>query len=204
MGKTLVAGKTKAERTKELIFQSALTLFRQNGFERVTVEDITNFAGISKGSFYTYFSTKSDIIVEEFWTIDSYYRSIEPQIHTCSSASEKLLKFTELQMLYVRDTIGCDMLKILYANQVLQEGSNKVIVDHSRFWHTFIAQIIEEGQVMGDFAGYPDSEQMAIFFNRAMRGMLLDWNISSASFDLVEASLNYCKLCVMPGILTRT
>ncbi|MBC8452709.1 MAG: TetR/AcrR family transcriptional regulator [Spirochaetes bacterium] len=204
MGKTRVNGKTKAERTKELIFQSALTLFRQNGFEQVTVEDITNFAGISKGSFYTYFQTKSDIIVEEFWAIDSFYRSIEPLIQVFKSASEKLLKFTELQMLYVRDTIGCDMLKILYANQVLQDGSDKVIVDRSRFWHTFIARIIAEGQASGEFADYPDAQQLASFFNRAMRGMLLDWNISSASFDLVETSLQYCSQFLMAGIRRRS
>ena len=67
----------KAEATKQLIFESALTLFKKKGFDQVSIREITDYAGTAKGSFYTYFSTKSDIIVEEFWAIDAYYRSIE-------------------------------------------------------------------------------------------------------------------------------
>lgn len=193
MAKTLVHGKTKAERTKQLIFESALTLFKEKGFENVTISDITKHAGTAKGSFYTYFSTKSDIIVEEFWAIDAYYRSIAPKLEKCRTASEKLLTFTEYQMLYVRDTIGCAMLKILYANQVLKEGSDKVIIDQSRFWHTCIVQIIDEGKTSGEFLNSIEAERLAVYFNRAIRGLLFDWSISSAEFDLVEVSLEYCR-----------
>ena len=50
---------TKGEKTKELIFQSALTLFQDKGFNNVTIEDITRHAGIAKGSFlYLFFYKK--------------------------------------------------------------------------------------------------------------------------------------------------
>ncbi len=202
MAKTRIQGKTKAERTKELIFESALTLFKQKGFDRVTIEEITTYAGTSKGSFYTYFSTKSDIIVEEFWTIDHYYRSLEDQIRELDSASEKLMEFTRYQMHYVRDIIGNDMLKILYANQVINGGSDKAIIDESRFWHTFIEEIIEEGQASGEFIPHPDAHTLASWFNRAIRGLFLDWNISSAEFDLVEEALAYCREFLLKSLCT--
>lgn len=63
MAKKLIDGKTKAELTKQRIFESALALFTKKGFENVSVEQITKNAGTSKGNFYTYFSTKSDIAV---------------------------------------------------------------------------------------------------------------------------------------------
>ncbi|MCK5248928.1 MAG: TetR/AcrR family transcriptional regulator [Spirochaetaceae bacterium] len=40
----------------------------------MSVEQITRAAGVARGTFYTYFETKSDIIVEEFWKIDRYYQ----------------------------------------------------------------------------------------------------------------------------------
>lgn len=200
MGKTMIEGKTKAERTKSLIFESALTLFKRKGFEQTTIEEITSNAGLAKGSFYTYFSTKSDIIVEEFWAIDSYYRSIAPRLVELPTASEKLMKFTEYQMLYVRDTIGYETLKVLYANQVLKEGSDKVIVDKHRFWHTYIVEIIEEGQLSKEFMNTLDAQQLATYFNRAIRGLLLDWNIRSGSFDLVEEALQYCKVLLLGSL----
>ena len=183
----------KGEKSKEHLFQSALALFKTRGFSQVTITDITHKAEMAKGSFYTYYATKSDIIVEEFWRIDSYYREISPQILTYQSAAERLLVFTEKQMEYVQNTITCDLLKVLYANQVLQEGSEKVIVDKGRFWHTFITQIIQEGQQSKEFHTDIDANTLAIYFNRAIRGILLDWNINSGNFDLIEVSKNYCK-----------
>jgi len=193
MAKKLTNGKTKAELTKQLIFKSALTLFKEKGFDNVSVEQITNYAGISKGSFYTYFSTKSDVIVQQFLSIDAYYRSGEEVVLQEKTSAEMLLKFTELQLIYVRDVVGCATLKILYANQVLQEGSKKVITDQNRFWHGFICRIIEQGQSNGEFTKAMEAKFLAISFNRAIRGLFLDWNISSASFDLVEEGLLYCR-----------
>jgi AcrR family transcriptional regulator len=62
-----------AQRTKNKILESALTLFKERGYNSVTIDEITQKAEVAKGSFYTYFSTKSDIVVEEFWQIDNYY-----------------------------------------------------------------------------------------------------------------------------------
>lgn len=201
MAKKLINGKTKAELTKQLIFESALTLFKKKGFENVSIEEITNYAGTSKGSFYTYFSTKSDVIVQQFLAIDAYYRSSEEIVLQEKTHSEMLLKFTEMQLIYVRDVIGCATLKILYANQVLQEGSEKVITDQSRFWHNFVCRIIGLGQTQGEFTQAVDAKFLAVSFNRAMRGLFLDWNISSASFDLLEEGLLYCKGFLLQNLI---
>jgi len=202
MAKTRIDGKTKAERTKESIYLSAITLFREKGFDRVTVEEITQAAGTSKGSFYTYFSTKSDIIVEAFWHIDAHYRSLAPMVLAGHDTADRLLRFTDLQMRYVRDEIGCDMLRILYANQLLVEGSDKVIIDRSRFWHSFIRDIIAEGQRRGEVHTNLSAENLAIYFNRSMRGMFLDWNVSSGATDLVEQALLFCREFVLPGMVS--
>jgi hypothetical protein len=96
------------------------------------------------------------------------------------------------------------MLKVLYANQVSNEGSTKVITDQSRFWHTFIKTIIEKGQQTGEFRKDMESSYLAVLFNRAIRGLFLDWNISSAGFDLVEEGLAYCRSLLIPALLVNT
>ncbi|MBN2859853.1 MAG: TetR/AcrR family transcriptional regulator [Sphaerochaetaceae bacterium] len=203
MAKTRIDGKTKAERTKESIYLSAITLFREKGFDSVTVEEITQAAGTAKGSFYTYFSTKSDIIVEAFWHIDAYYRSLAPMVLAGHDTADRLLRFTEGQMRYISNEIGCDMLRILYANQLLVEGSDKVIIDRSRFWHTFIRDIIAEGQQRKEVHSRLSPGELAIYFNRSMRGMFLDWNVSSAATDLVEEALRFCREFVLPGMVVQ-
>ncbi len=195
-----MAKQSKAERTKKALFESALTLFKEKGFDKVSIQQITEHAGTAKGTFYTYFSTKSDIIVEEFWAIDAYYRSIENEVLRHEGAQERLLAFTKLQLTFIRDVIGCPTLKVLYANQVLQEGSDKVITDPTRFWHTFVASLIAEGQRQGTFNQQLDACVYAAWFNRAIRGLFLDWNISCAAFDLVAVGLSYCSQFLLPAL----
>ena len=53
---------------KELIVSSAKKFILEKGYKNISVEDITNEAGIAKGSFYTYFKSKNlviDYILEE-------------------------------------------------------------------------------------------------------------------------------------------
>ncbi len=60
-------GKTKkGEATRALIYESAIHLFSTYGYEAVSIQRIADHAGTAKGSFYNYYTTKSDIIVEKF------------------------------------------------------------------------------------------------------------------------------------------
>jgi AcrR family transcriptional regulator len=49
---------------KEEILNSALKLFFERGFSETSIEEITRLAGVSKGSFYTYFHSKEDLLSE--------------------------------------------------------------------------------------------------------------------------------------------
>lgn len=190
-----------AQRTKNKIMDSALELFKERGFDSVTIEEITNHAGVAKGSFYTYFSTKSDIIVDEFWKIDAYYAEYsERNLKRYKTAREKLLAFTRAQMRYVRDVIGLQNLKILYANQTIQPGSNKIITNEVRQWVRIISEIMEEGQKNGEFRTDMDARRMALLFNRSARSVFLDWCILDAQFDLVKEGLAFQGEWIMAAL----
>ncbi len=52
----------KPERKDKLILQRASELFADRGFESVTMDEIASAAGISKGTIYLYFRSKTDLI----------------------------------------------------------------------------------------------------------------------------------------------
>jgi AcrR family transcriptional regulator len=190
-----------AQRTKNAIMDSALELFNQRGFDSVTIEEITSHAGVAKGSFYTYFSTKSDIIVDEFWKIDAYYAEYSGRnLKRYKTAREKLLAFTRAQMRYVRDVVGNHNLKILYANQTIQPGTDKIITKRERQWVKIITAIMVEGQEAGDFRTDMDAERMALLFNRSARAVFLDWCILDAQFDLVKEGLAFQGEWIMAAV----
>ena len=47
---------------RQLIMDSALHLFAENGFENTSIENIATHAGISKGLLYAYFENKDDLL----------------------------------------------------------------------------------------------------------------------------------------------
>ena len=56
----------KRRRTREAIASAALRLFRESGFDGVSVADIAAEAEISKPTLFAYFPTKEDLVIHQF------------------------------------------------------------------------------------------------------------------------------------------
>jgi len=70
---------SKAEETSSRILDSALELFRQEGFDTATMRDIAQKAGVATGAAYYYYPSKDAIVM------DFYQRSCEelqPKLET--------------------------------------------------------------------------------------------------------------------------
>lgn len=75
--------------TRQKLVDTAEDLLKKNGFNALSVEDITNAAGVAKGTFYIYFKHKEDIVAE---ICRGYFKEIEIQINKMSDSNliEKL------------------------------------------------------------------------------------------------------------------
>ena len=58
----------KGEQTRELILKTALELFREQGFDTATMQEIAMRAGVAKGAAYYYFPSK-DAIVQAYYEV---------------------------------------------------------------------------------------------------------------------------------------
>lgn len=52
------------QKKRQLVIETALRLFTEKGFEQVAVDDIIAATGTSKGTFYHYFDSKDDIVLD--------------------------------------------------------------------------------------------------------------------------------------------
>ena len=52
----------KNNKRKQIILESAETLFSEKGFDATSIDDIAKFSGTTKSLFYYYFETKNDIL----------------------------------------------------------------------------------------------------------------------------------------------
>jgi AcrR family transcriptional regulator len=73
-----VARTRRGEQTRAAIFAAALDLFREHGYEATTMRAIAERAGVSLGSSYHYFPSKSHLVLE-------FYRHVHAG-HVAASA----------------------------------------------------------------------------------------------------------------------
>ena len=53
---------TKKEQLRQLLYDTALELFREKGYEATTIREITQKVGIGKGTFFNYFPSKEHVL----------------------------------------------------------------------------------------------------------------------------------------------
>ena len=73
-----------AENSKEHILKTALELFLQKNFKEVTMKELVEKTGLSKGAFYHYFPSKEQLFVE---VIENYYFVPQPEFNKISDES---------------------------------------------------------------------------------------------------------------------
>ncbi len=70
----------KQQLVRDAIWDAAIQLFAEKGFDETTVDDIAEAAGTSRRSFFRYFNSKSDLMAQG---IVSYGTSLTDAIRSC-------------------------------------------------------------------------------------------------------------------------
>jgi len=197
---SLTTRQKKALETREKLLKTSLDLFNKHGFEHVSVEQITKACKVSKGTFYTHFPSKYDVILEKFEELDSFYSTVEKNIDQSLSASEKILLLYKEQMLYLTNVVGKDLLRTVYtAAMTNQVEQNHYLISPQRKIFQIINTYIEEGIQQGEFVNDLQAVQMQQIIQRCMRANVYDWLIHNEEFDLV-AQMAHFTTVVLNGL----
>ncbi|MEH7376272.1 TetR/AcrR family transcriptional regulator [Neobacillus drentensis] len=86
---------------KQHVVNMAHQLFIEKGFQATSIQDILDYSGISKGTFYNYFSSKSELLIAIYKTI---FKRLEKDrndllIGQNPSSIEIFIKQVEMQMI---------------------------------------------------------------------------------------------------------
>lgn len=193
----------KALETREKLLKVSLDLFNKHGFEHVSVEQITKACQVSKGTFYTHFPSKYDVILEKFKELDSFYGSVEKNIDRTLPPSEKILLLYQEQMKYLTHVVGKDLLRTVYTaamtNQVEQDH---YLINPQRLIFQMINAYIEEGIQLGEFRQGLEVGQIQTIIQRCMRANVYDWLIHNEDFDL-SAEMAQFTAVVLDGLKVK-
>lgn len=90
--------------TKDLIYQTALGLFREKGLEATTMREIAKAAGVALGGAYHYFPSKEAIVAEYYQEIQNAHRELVVQgLPKIKTLKERLALAYHSQMDLIKD-----------------------------------------------------------------------------------------------------
>ena len=159
---------------KEEILGAGVDLFLERGFNAAGVKDITDRAGVPKGSFYNHFESKEALATV---ALERYGESRRLQDLGDSAASpvERIRRHFE----FLRDELPDFSRGCLFGNFSAE------IVDHSEplrlrvkdsfaEWSTKLADAIKAGQEGGEIRPSLDPQRTARYLISAWEGTLLE------------------------------
>lgn len=172
----------KKQRARELIAETAQRLFRERGFDAVTVDEVAREAEVSRMTVFNYFPTKEDL----------FYVGLELY-------EERLLE--AIRERPEGDSILAAFVGFVTASQGLLAGDDPEVADRLREINRLIAEspalLAREQQI---YARYTDAlERLIAEETRAGPDEIAPWVAANAMIGLHRALVNYVRREVLRG-----
>ena len=136
----------KKEETRRRIFETAIALFRERGFEQTTVDEITEKADVGRGTFFNYFPRKESVLAylsEERVALAEENAAV--LLEDRASANDKLLDiYAFAASAYLKDR---ELSRYVF-NEWMQRAFQPTQEAGQR-WHKLVVAVIEQGQAAG-------------------------------------------------------
>ena len=184
--------------TRQKIIEAARELIAEKGLDNINILDITNRAGVSKGSFYTYFKHKEAIVIEI--THDNFRDIKQKSIEGNSDISNKISQYLTESIQKIVDT-GLKMAQDWVRNAVvpsLEFGNDKLEYDY-----TAIRTMLEDAQEKGEIDGQLAIHDTADWIMAEYYGSLLNWCISDGKTNPVNTLKTFSET-ILKSLLNRS
>ncbi len=171
----------RKQELKEHIFMQALKLFKEKGFENVTVEEITKACGIAKGTFYNYFPKKEAILLHLGKTqLESFYQSI---IHYADEPNVKRKLTLLFRNLFARYTEHPDLIRLIILELMRSTLHIQEEISVVQRFREAITSMLDDAQKSGQLSEQMISEDVAsvlvgVYFNTLMVWLSSDEDVT--------------------------
>lgn len=181
---------------KKRIFDVALTLMEEIGYDNLSIRKICEEADISIGKFYRYFQSKQEILAFFYKQLESNFRDSFDAQFKALDIKEQLIEFYVWFNGYI-SSFGIDFVKNFFNNQ------NPLLNTH--VYNNEIINITDELLINAIQNGYKLPEgttvrDISYDICVIVKGIIFDWCIRRGEFDIKQYSKELLGKCI-EGIL---
>ncbi|MFD0714368.1 TetR/AcrR family transcriptional regulator [Paenibacillus sp. GCM10027626] len=162
----------RKKQIEETIIKQAIALFKQKGYDNVTVEEITLQSGIAKGTFFNYFPKKEHVLLHVATSHIKLMGEIAAR-HAEGAVKDRVLHiFRDLLAIYFQHA---ELLRLTLVETLRSAIESKEETSNIAIFQDTLRTIIEEAKQKGEFRCRWDSDMVAsilvgLFFNALIAG----------------------------------
>ena len=183
------------ENIKHTILVKSIELFKKNGFDHVTINEICEACNITKRTFYYHYQSKNTLLLNYFSLVDENIEAVIKDVDKEKTWLDKCWKLKKIFICGIAD-LNTDIVKNLI--KIDMEQQNKMfsfkLNDFDPNLTKLRQSVIEythKAQEAGELDSTASAEELSYCFASAFLGLAVNWSSTGGEFDLVEASKKY-------------
>ncbi len=172
--------------TKEKLLQVGFDLIWDSSYGSVSVDDICRRAGINKGSFYHFFPSKADLVVEayeEHWKMkrpkmDSIFSPLTPPLERIHNMCQLIYADQQEKAEKYGHVCGCPYAsvgsEVATLDEKIRVKSEQLMNSSRKYLETALADAIREGSVT-----VKDPVTASLTLQSLLMGMLVEARVQN-------------------------
>lgn len=189
----MLTRKEKASQTRQIILDAALSLMSSRPIAEVKVEDITEKAGVAKGTFYVHFKSKEAVLHEI--ELNSMEQLLQYSVQHNETTESRILFYMRL---YIK--LMSDLSLELYKNVVKMELDEPKDTLVRKNWEAIKQILLQDG-----YADAPDTDLVVSNLTAFLHGVTLEWAITEGKKEPDQVLTSHGELLIrtLLGTLER-
>lgn len=184
--------------TRRKLVTAALEIFKEKGFGTVVVEDITRAAGVAKGTFYSHFKRKEDIVIE---ICREPFRcaceeAVQSEDDILSTLARYYRRFLECIEIYDMNVCRAWVRDVIDPNGAPEDRDNHKWDYDVRSLRSIFQNAVDRRELRPD----TPVELLTHLLVSQLYGMMTCWCMSDGRFKPQEWAERFCAV-QMPSIL---
>jgi AcrR family transcriptional regulator len=167
------------QEVRDRIVRAALQVFGERGFHRATMQDIVRESGLSVGAIYTYFKSKSDLILAGCDLItDQELAQLGARLATVTGYRDRIAAaigywFDNLAVEQTHRGSGFLILQA-WAEAETDPAIREMLLRRRRETVTSIVLVLQEGVMRGELPAWLDVASVSQALSALLDGMLIE------------------------------
>ncbi|MDR1428958.1 MAG: TetR/AcrR family transcriptional regulator [Spirochaetaceae bacterium] len=182
MAKELTKRQLQARESKKKIHNSAIRLWQEHDYEKVTIEQLCSNAGVSAGLFYNYYGSKEDVLRGDYELFDQIIDQAGKKFPASSNLDA--IRMTEYLHACYSAAVGYKIVTQWY--RIHLSVTNADIPSESAMLNRNIHNLTIRALKAGELHRAWDGETASRLILSHTRGTVFDWAMRKGSYDLVE------------------